>query len=172
MARKTQSNGATNGAGSIRTMFAAGLFIRSFDHLTSVDRGFEADGVMVLEVGMGGYRYVTGVQPRVVYDELVQRLEAIPGVVSVAKTETSPFRWTMTRDLTIETREEHKYTSTHFDRVSSSYFETMRIPLLAGRAFSPDETYTSDPVVMVNDGEARLIRRRETLEDLIRYDII
>ena len=57
-------------------LFAAGLFIRSFDHLTSVDRGFSAEGVVVLEVDMGGYRYVEAAQPRPAYDELVQRLDA------------------------------------------------------------------------------------------------
>jgi predicted permease len=136
-------------------LFAAGLFIRSFDHLTSVDRGFEAEGVVVLEVDMGGYRYAAEAQPRVAYDELVQRLEAIPGVVSVGKTETSPFNWTMSRDLTVETREGPKQTSTHFDRVSPSYFEVMGIPLLAGRAFSEEESFTSDAVVIVNDALAQ-----------------
>jgi predicted permease len=132
-------------------LFAAGLFIRSFDHLTSVDRGFSAEGVVVLEVDMGGYRYVEEAQPRPAYDELVQRLETIPGIASVGKTETSPFNWTMTRDLTIETREGPEYTSTHFDRVSPSFFETMGISLLEGRTFSPDERYTDDPVAIVND---------------------
>jgi hypothetical protein len=50
----------------------------------------------------------------------------------------------MTRDLTIETREGPEYTSTHFDRVSPPYFETMGISLLEGRTFSPDEKYTDE----------------------------
>jgi len=136
-------------------LFAAGLLIRSFDRLTSVDRGFEADGVVVLEVDMGGYQYGGKDQPRVAFDQLPHRLEAVPGVLSVGTTHVGPFLHTSTRDLTVETSQGPVIRSTHFDFVSSSYFQAMGISLLEGRAFLPSERYAEDPVVLVSEALAR-----------------
>lgn len=136
-------------------LFAAGLLIRSFDRLTSVDRGFEAGGVVVLDVDMGGYRYVAEAEPTGAFDELIRRLQAIPGVADVGTTHVGPFLGTSTRDLMVETSKGRVTRSTHFDFVSSSYFRTMGISLLEGRAFSPSETYMTDPVVIVNEAVAR-----------------
>ena len=136
-------------------LFAAGLLIRSFDRLTSVDRGFQAGGVIVLNVDMGGYQYVAEAQPRVAFDELIGRLEAIPGVLSVATTQVGPFLRTSTRDLIVETSQGQVTRSTHFDFVSSSYFQTMGISILEGRTFLPSETYARDPVVLVSEAMAQ-----------------
>lgn len=136
-------------------LFAAGLLIRSFDRLTSVDRGFEAGGVVVLDVDMGGYQYTGEPDPRVAFEELVGRLQAIPGVLSVATTQVGPFLHTSTRDLTVETPEGKVTGSTHFDYVSPSYFQAMGIPLLEGRTFLPSETYATDPAVIVSKAVAQ-----------------
>jgi putative ABC transport system permease protein len=132
-------------------LFAAGLLIRSFDRLTSVDRGFEAEGVVVLDVDMGGFRYAGEAEPPVVFQELLNRLEAIPGVTSLGTTHVGPFLGTSTRDLIVETAQGQVTRSTHFDFVSSDYFRTMGISLLEGRSFLPFERYASHPVVVVNE---------------------
>lgn len=136
-------------------LFAAGLLIRSFDRLTSVDRGFEAGGVVVLDVDMGGYQYVAKADPQVAFDELVHRLEGVPGVEALGTTQVGPFLRTSTRDLIIETSGGQVTRSTHFDYVSSSYFEAMGISLLEGRRFLPSETYAADPVVIVSEAVAQ-----------------
>lgn len=136
-------------------LVGAGVLARSFLRLTSVEPGFDAERVINLEIDWRGFTYVSESQPRTAFEDLLDRLQAIPGVTDIAVTRTGPFLLTVTRDIMIETREGAIYTLPHYDMVSGSYFRTMGIPLLEGRTFYPDERDLVDPVVMVNEALAR-----------------
>ena len=73
----------------------------------------------------------------------------------MATTQVGPFLRTSTRDLIVETSQGQVTRSTHFDFVSSSYFQTMGISILEGRTFLPSETYARDPVVLVSEAMAQ-----------------
>lgn len=62
---------------------AAGLMLRSFDHLRRVEPGFDARGVLAFEVSLPFLRYDTREKAAVFHQELQRRLSALPGVVAV-----------------------------------------------------------------------------------------
>jgi len=136
-------------------LVGAGLLIKSFARLTSTDRGFEAEGVVALDIYLHGSRYASQSEQRALYDELSERLEAIPGVTALAATRAGPFLSVWSQDVVVETPSGHASTSPCFDFVSGSYFRTMGIPLLAGRTFLPNERFRDSPVVIVNEAMAR-----------------
>jgi putative ABC transport system permease protein len=131
-------------------LVGAGLLTRSFTRLTSVDPGFSSDGAIVLRIDMRGSRYEERERMRQAYDELCRRLEALPGVTSVALATPGPFGSWFSNGTTVDTREGPVRTNVEEEDVSSNYFETMRVPLVAGRTFTPDEVEIQAPVVMVN----------------------
>jgi putative ABC transport system permease protein len=136
-------------------LVGAGLLVKSFARLTSVERGFDAEGVVTLDIDMRASRYVSEQQQHIAFEELYQRLRAIPGVTTCATSSAGPFLRTMSRDITGENPTGQVYTSAYFDYVSSSYFQAMGIPILAGRTFLTDETSPAVSVVIVNDAMAR-----------------
>jgi hypothetical protein len=84
-------------------LVGAGLLGRSFARLTSVERGFEAEGVVTLDLDLRRSRYASAVQQRIACEELYERLGAIPGVTARATTSAGRFLRTMSRDITAET---------------------------------------------------------------------
>ncbi|UCG84776.1 MAG: ABC transporter permease, partial [Gemmatimonadota bacterium] len=136
-------------------LVGAGLLVKSFARLTSVERGFDAEGVVTLDIDMRASRYVSHQQQHVAFGELYERLRAIPGVTACATTSAGSFLRTMSRDITAENPTGQVYTSAYFDYVSSSYFQAMGVPILAGRTFLVDESSPAASVVIVNDAMAR-----------------
>lgn len=136
-------------------LVGAGLLIKSFARLTSTERGFDAEGVLTLDVDVRGSRYPSDRQQRPAFEELYERLRAIPGVTDVGASRAGPFLSRWSHEVHVETAAGQITTSPLFDFVSDSYFRTMGVPLLAGRAFSADERFRVSPVVIVNETMAR-----------------
>jgi putative ABC transport system permease protein len=166
---KDTGRGATGGRTRNRTQLAllvseialtfvllvgAGLLIRSFSRLTSVDPGFSSEGVVMMRMDMRGDRYSSEEERSQAYHELHARLEALPGVTAVAFASPGPFRGWWSNGTTVDTREGFVDTNTQQEEISADYFETMRIPLLAGRTFTPAEMEDQAPVVIVNQSLA------------------
>jgi putative ABC transport system permease protein len=132
-------------------LVGAGLLARSFSRLTSVDPGFSSDGIVLMRMDMRGDRYSSIGQLRQAYDELSNRLEALPGVTAVAVASPGPFRNWWSSGTTVDTRGGMVETNTQQEEISANYFETLGIPLHEGRVFTPDEMQSRLPVVVVNE---------------------
>lgn len=135
-------------------LIGAGLLANSLIRLTSVDPGFEPEGVVRMALYIGK-NYHTGEEYAALFGNLVDRLQHTPGITSAAATTDLP----MTRNrsqsrVTAEgvTREQGMGVSVH--RVTPGYFETLRIPLLAGRDFVAADR-GGDPVAVVSQAFAR-----------------
>jgi putative ABC transport system permease protein len=136
----------------------AGLLIRSFAALTSVDRGFSAEGIAVTTVQSWSY-YRTG-PDRVAYiRDALSRLERLPGVSSVATTTSLPMSPPIGNSTARVTGEgapagtEPK--GYHAAAIFGDYLGTMRIPLRAGRSFTEADAATSPQVVVVSESFAK-----------------
>ncbi len=136
-------------------LVAAGLLVKSFARLTSVERGFDAEGVVTLDIDMRASRYASERQQRAAFEELYERLRAIPGVTDVGATRAGPFLSRWSNDIRVQTSAGYVHTSPLMDFVSGSYFKTMGIPLLGGRTFHAGESFGAAPVVIVNETLAR-----------------
>ena len=140
-------------------VIGAGLMMRTLWSLSHVDAGFRAGGVLTLRVQPSGERYNTN-EKRVHYVQtLLERLGALPGVQSTGMIHHLPlagYAWYANVDLEGHVRAPNEAPLRSGWRViEGDYFETMGIPLVRGRGFSPSDTRSATPVVIVNDAFAR-----------------
>jgi len=124
-------------------LVGSGLMVRSFQRLRAVDPGFRPDGVLTFRVAPPPSKYADGEATARFYDQLIQRLEALPGVVSVGGINTLPLTGGGSQLTTII--DEFPPAEGEFPpvflirRVTPGYFEAMGIQVVEGREFSSDD---------------------------------
>jgi len=136
-------------------LVGTGLLVRSFSVLRAEDPGFERDGRLILATPLPRGKYTKWDQVRTFGGDLLARMGAIPGVESVALTSLVPLGgsdqiwgyWLEANALPGVNEDG----SALFYRVSPGYFETIGIPLLAGRGFNTDDRDGEMPVVVVSE---------------------
>jgi predicted permease len=140
-------------AASVMLLVMAGLFIRTIHNLSRVDVGFEPRNLLVFRIDPGP---MGGEDAKVfaLYERLVAAIEAVPGVHSatlsvmpvVAHSEwTEPVR----PDDRNEARE------VFIQSVRWNFFDTMRIPILAGRSLLPSDAAERPRVAVINEAMAQ-----------------
>jgi putative ABC transport system permease protein len=136
----------------------AGIMLRSLWKLQATDLGFDPAGVMTAQVSLPIGSYET--ERRVAFfDAAVTRLAATRGVASAAAVMTLPIaeggsRWSIMVDgVVLETIGESPAMAPQ--QVTPDFFRTLRIPLVAGRAFTAEDRVGSPSVVIVNEEMAR-----------------
>ncbi|MGH9663277.1 MAG: ABC transporter permease, partial [Bryobacteraceae bacterium] len=123
---------------SVGMLSAAGLFAGHLSNLKHIDLGFRRDHVLLVTLDPTGSGY-EGERLSRAYEELLRRLEAIPGVRSATISAPTPISGAAaSRFVTVEGHperpEDRRYISVSW--VAPKYFETLGTPLLAGREFS------------------------------------
>jgi predicted permease len=131
----------------------AGLLLRSFTTLLAVDPGFQPDRLLTMQVELPAR--VTGNEARnTYYDELFERLRAIPGVVAAGGTTRLPLGSTSvstTIDVEGRPRPDAELPEVQFRRAVDDYFGAMGIPIRRGRGFTPADGPTAPSVCVIND---------------------
>ena len=144
---------------SLVLLIGAGLMIRSFAKLNQVDPGFNPDRVLTMGVALLRNKYPEDEQVAPFYSQILERAAATPGVVSAGAISDLPLSGSNTSDyFTIEGRPpiaKEAEPLTEYRVVTPRYFESMGIPLLAGRDFAETDTKQSPNVVVINDAFAR-----------------
>ncbi|MGH9456082.1 MAG: ABC transporter permease [Thermoanaerobaculia bacterium] len=137
---------------------AAGLLLRSFWNLTSIDPGFDDRNVTMLDVSFPS-RHDTDEQIMQAFRVLKERVEAIPGVEAVASSRTLPyFQSGWVEDFTVVGRPEPPPGYVPISAlviVSPGYFETMRVPIVRGRAFTERDGPEAPRVTIISESFAR-----------------
>lgn len=116
---------------------AAGLMLRSFQQLRRVEPGFDAEGVLTLEVAISPARYQSYESVNRFYHTLLARIEALPGVRSAGGAQVLPLRSMgfcsiiFVEDMPLSPGEEPPCVGTH--QATPGYFEALGIPV-TGRA--------------------------------------
>lgn len=133
----------------------AGLLVRSFLQIRRVDAGFDPRGVLAAAVELNA-RYDTSTKVDAFMGALEARARAIPGVTGAALASNVPFKGTSyTTDFIAYGRPEGGYGTEIGNRtVTPSYFATMRVPVLRGRVFGPEDREGSTPVLVINEALA------------------
>ncbi len=137
---------------SLVLLGVAGLFLRTLHNLHSQDLGFNRTNLLLVTTSpkFAGYKPE---QLNALYDRILGRIDALPGVRSAALSGGPPmFHGNWGSPITIVGRpvKENEDVSTLLNRVSPGYFETLGIPLLRGRTIGPQDTATSTKAVVVN----------------------
>jgi predicted permease len=142
---------------SFMLLAGAGLLVRSLNALNRVDVGVNYENVVKFDAPS-----VTGMPVdanRAMMDDIVTRLQALPGVTQVAYATRAPFSETfLSRQiLRAEGRDENGVPSPMLTQntVSTDYFGALGIALVRGRAFDITDRATNDPIVIVNESLAR-----------------
>lgn len=137
-------------------LISAGLLIRSFGKLSSVDPGFDAANVLTLKLPFPDRFEMGSPAAAGFYEGMVERLGRLRGVETAGAVAFLPGGDSLSRTFTIEGRaaaSEERLAD--YNLVTPGYFEAMSIPLLAGRAPSARDGAGSVPVALVNRTMAR-----------------
>ena len=137
---------------------AAGLMGRSFYRLMHVDPGFAAEHTLAFRVDLPRSKYGQPEQRQGFYDQLFERLSALPGVDEVGANWRLPIlQKGAYQPLEVENRPEPPGTPwlVYWRSVAGNYFATMDIPLVTGRTFSGLDGPGSLPVGLVNQTMAQ-----------------
>jgi macrolide transport system ATP-binding/permease protein len=139
-------------------LIGAGLFIKSLLQARTNSVGFQPQNVLIasIDVGLGGYDQNRGT---IFYQQLIPRIEALPGVRSASLAKAVPLDVGATQQIgvVIEGLATPRNTNMPVDYnvVTPRYFETLGIPLLEGRDFSQGDSLGSPGVVIVNEALAQ-----------------
>ncbi len=140
-------------------LVAAGLLIRSFDKLSRVNPGFDSHSVISAQLVLPRVRYAEGTRQLAFYDQLVQSVQAMPGVRSVALASDAPlsgggnylsFEVAGRPQADAGTVQDAELLVTN-----PAYFETLRIALRAGRVFTTRDDDRATKVAVINAAMAK-----------------
>ncbi len=140
---------------TLALLVGAGLLIRSFWRLQQIDPGFNADKLLTLTLRVPRTKYPEGPQVVTFYQQLQERLAAVPGVrgVSAATSILMP-QVTNSSGFTIEGRPpdpREQSLELPFEAVMPNYFQTMGTPLVQGRQFTAQDGAGAPDVAIVNE---------------------
>ena len=165
--RLTMSSGARHAASTLVAveialatvlLLGAGLTLRSFANLMSVDPGFRSDGVLTMQVGLPSGRYPDPMARRALFDRLFEAIDAVPTVDGVGVAAVTPLtgnNWIVTLQ-----RPEHPIPAGQrppevgWQSASAGYFKALQIPLRSGRLFDARDVPKGPPVVIISDALA------------------
>src|SRR6266851_4840727 len=142
---------------SLVLLVAAGLFLRSFIKLVTLDIGFDRSNILIVNANLKTAR-ISPKQRLATYQEIETRLRALPGVISAGRslmTPVSNFIWNNSIQVDSPNAPKGEAALTYFNFISPGYFTTLRTTLLAGRGFNDYDTKTATQVAIVNETLAR-----------------
>jgi predicted permease len=145
-------------AGSLVLLIVAGLFIRSLGKAQEIELGFNPDHVLNLSVDVEqvGYKEPRG---REFFREIESRIQAMPGVASVAQAFTIPLGYISSDDrIWIESHPleaGQQPAEIGYNTISPTYLDTLQIPLLRGRRFTEADGEKAPAVAIINQNMAK-----------------
>ena len=141
---------------SLALLVTSGLFLRTLRNLSSANPGFEQDHILTASVGLNIAGYPDE-EVRAIRHKILDRVVALPGVTVASLTDWVPFNFNRkTVDAYPEGYVPRPHESLELRRadVTTRYFETLGMPILEGRDFTPDDSETAPPVVVVDQTAA------------------
>jgi predicted permease len=137
----------------------AGLLIRTFTAQRAVNRGFDEQNVLTLEMSLGSSRFERTEAVTQMVRDAEERLRHVPGVAAVATTSSLPLEPSLMMPFTSLERDQRAVGRYHgaaaWRSVSPEYFDTFRIRLLRGRAFTEADDRTATRVILINHAMMR-----------------
>ena len=132
--------------------------IRTLWNLRSVHPGFVSDRVLTMRLGIAANEFSTEAQQVQFYEQLLQRVRALPGVQSAAVTDDLPLEGGSMQPVAVEgqpTVEMAHQPEVSVRLLSPQFMKTMGIPIVRGREITDADTATSAPVVLVSESMAK-----------------
>jgi predicted permease len=143
---------------SLILLVMAGLMVRSFAKLTNIDTGMDSKNVLSMRINRSPAKSKDGAQNAVFFQQVIDQVKTVPGVEGVAVASHMPFVFTEDWTVTIDSKaipDGMQTQNVDTRTISSDFFSVMRIPLLAGEYFSPQDGPEATPVIIINQTMAR-----------------
>jgi len=142
----------------VSLLAGAGLLVRSLWAMATAPLGFDPDGVLTVAVQVPSRSYDSPNATVRFFDQLEERLRALPGVTNVASAGELPSPNMARNGLSIEgvtwpAGEGQPFIT--YASVSDDYFRTMRIPLREGRTFGPEDRAGAPQAIVISGAMAR-----------------
>jgi predicted permease len=147
---------------------AAGLLLRTLLAVDAYDRGYRAESVLSMLVDPLGSKYPTDQALQQFYDQVEAEVNAVPGVAGIAWTSDRPLDFFDVGGTSFEIvgdppKDENDRPATAYQAVSPTYFSTLDLAIVAGRAFDRRDVRESVPVCIVNQAFARSFNGRSPI---------
>jgi len=140
---------------AVMLLVGAGLLLKSFARLQSVNPGFATENVLTAQIALPQARYPDPAAYRAFWARLIESSRAIPGVIAAASTTNVPFNGNISSgSYTIAGRAIAPGEASPHGRqevVGGDYFKAMHIPLIAGRPFNDGDTVNAPAVCIVDE---------------------
>ncbi len=145
---------------ALMMLIGAGLAIKSLVRLLGVQAGFDPQNVLTARIALPNSRYPKPIQVTSFYQELLERVRALPGVLSASLVWNLPLEGGSNGTVIIEGQPAPKnmWSSplVEVDTVMPGYFHTLRIPVLRGRDFTAQDSEDKPPVAIINETMAHM----------------
>jgi len=142
---------------SLVLLVAAGLLLRSFQRMVTIDPGFRRDGVLLVSMDAANTGYSKD-QIGSTFRDMLDRLRALPGVRSAGASLVTPISgmgWNGDIEASGFVPKSERDGVVWFNGVSAGYFATLETRLIAGRDFGPQDVKGGSPVGIINESLAR-----------------
>jgi putative ABC transport system permease protein len=137
----------------------AGLLVRSFVLLRSIDPGYDVHDVLAARIRLTPARYETQAQQLDFYQQVVEQLERQPGVEAASVARTLPMSGQIQilamDPRTVRPDDPEPFLAMGLGVVGPGFFRSLHIPLLAGRAFTDEDRGDTQPVAIINAALAK-----------------
>jgi predicted permease len=141
---------------SLILLIGSGLLIRTFIGLLDKDPGFNPQNLLSVQVWTTGSKYTSTSALSGFYDELVRRIEAIPGVQSAAVVGAGlPLDSGVNLNPGVWVDGHQRFPSVDYREITPDYFHTLGVPLLMGRFFQLADSPQAAKVAIINAAFAR-----------------
>ena len=143
---------------SLVLMVGAGLFLRSLVNLDNVDTGFNKQNVlrMFIDASSAGYKE-DGPRLPALYQQIEQRASALPGVRAASFSWFTFHEGSWNGFIVVPGMPVNHALDIKHNVVGNGYFDTMQIPLIAGRTFGTQDTATSQRVAVISEHMAKTL---------------
>src|SRR5213595_1509421 len=134
-------------------MAGTGLLLRSLVQMQNSDPGFSTRNVVVSAADLFSAGYKAD-RAKIFYEQLLERVRALPGVQSAALPRVRPFSYTVYSSAPLEIEgyqpPRNEQLGADYNQVSEGYLGTIGIPIVAGREFTRNDDENAPPVAIVN----------------------
>jgi len=147
-----------DGVASLVLMMTACLFLRTLYNLSRVDVGFNKENILRLSIDSTALGFqADDPRARVTYHNIEDRVSTLPGVEAASFSAFTFNEASFVSSVALPGKAFDRNVIVNHNVIGKNFFKVMQIPLVAGRAFGPQDTATSQPVTIIGVGLARYL---------------
>ncbi len=165
-------------ATAVLLLFGAGLLLRTLMAVQAYDRGYRAESVLSMMVDPLGSSYPTPERLQGFFDQVETEVRAVPGVADVAWSTALPLGESLYGEFALTYEivgdppvDDARKPTTNYQVVSSTYFSTLELPIVAGRAFDARDTTDSPRVCIVNEAFVKTLGGRNPIGMQVSFKV-